>query len=340
MKGTMKDKKQIQENTKASKGAAKDYIKIKTGKNFIRFMDGEWVSEFTHGLRGNKFYREVVCLGGIKGAGYAPDVCPICAQAKKYWDLRKKLKDTPGFDKNKKLKAEAEFALKQGKIFQTKHVTKMAAVYGGPVKEKTKKGIRIVPDFEKEIKILSLSSTQWEKLTDGIFKKYPDIMKSEDDLLNRNFLFSKETADGGEVQQNTPIQIKPMEKRTDPPKVENEIPNIESSFKYLDESATKKILKEFLANIGEDGDDEDDEEAETSEEEDDDDKDEEADDEDLEELDDDDDDKEEVDDDDDDDADDDDDDDDDDKKEKSSKKKEKEKSSKKSKKSKDDEDDF
>lgn len=274
MKGSLRNKDDVKQLNDAAAGGEKEYIKLKA-RSFIRFVSDDIVSEYIHplGNREKKFYREHVCLGGIKGNGYAPDVCPTCAKAKKFWDKRRALMSSKGFEKDKQMQAEAELIKKHGKLFQTKLVTKMAAVFGEAEREKTKKGkFKYVPVFEDKAKVISLSSSQWEKLS-AMKKNFPDIIKTDDDYLNRNFLFVKETADGSEVLQTTPFTIRPEKMKSDPPEITNDIPVLDTCFKYLDEAGAKKVLNEFLENIGEETDSDDDEEASTSEEEDDDDED-------------------------------------------------------------------
>ena len=349
MKGSTSKDEDVKTVSAAGEGGGKDYIKIKNGKNFIRFMSDDFVSEYVHGLRGNKFYKEIVCLGGIKGGGYAPDACPICAEAKKHWDNKKKIKENPKFDKSKALQGEAELENKKGNMLRAGLSTKMAAVYGEVIREKSKGEITLIPEFEKEAKILNISTAQWKQLVKH--KKY---------ILTKNFLFVKENPDG-ETIQTTPVKIKVSKETSKAPKIDNELPDLDSAFHYGDDKEAKKILKDYLNNTGDDSEDEDDEDVDMEEEDDDDIDDEDADDEDADDKDDDDDKKkktkkdeeddededdddiedEEDDEDEDEDEDDDDDeeeDEDDDKKKKGKKVKE-EKKGKKTKKSKDDEDD-
>lgn len=240
----------------------KNFIKIGNGKNFIRLWSEDFVSEHVHVLEIGKRFVNVVCLGGEKSKGYAPDDCPICAKAKTHWDRRKEIQEDPDFKRSKKLKVEAEYEGKLGKALQTKQKTVVLAIYGKAIIERVDGKKVAVPEFEKEVKYLNITPPQWKKLTKKIFEDY-DFMKSKDDLFNRNLCFLKEEKEGkkGTISE---VQIIPSRKESPRPKAKNkeELPSLDDVFVYLDEEEAKKVLKEFLEASGDV--DEDEEESDSS----------------------------------------------------------------------------
>jgi hypothetical protein len=263
MQGNLDNQKDIDNVSNANSKGNKDYIKFKKGKNFIRLLSKDFVGEFEHNFRIGKRFVSFVCLGGLDKKGYDPDNCPACKIAKEhFWDKRAKLQDNSKFDKSKKLQAEANQLTKEGKELITRQTTKMAAVYGEAVKVKDKASGKIMyePEWEEEAKIIAISPTQWDKLTKNIFENY-SFMESSEDLINRNLIFSKGTGKKGEeVKQNTPIEIKPEKKKSDPPEITNELPDLSKAFNYLTKKEIEKIMREFLSQGIEYEEDEDEEE--------------------------------------------------------------------------------
>jgi hypothetical protein len=242
---SLSNQKDVQQTSKAGDKNQKNYIKIKKGKNFIRLLSLDYESQFTHALWVGKKFTEVVCLGGEKNGGYAPDQCPICKEAKEnYWDKIKTLKDNPKFDKSKEMQAKAEKLKADGKKLQAKQSAKFIAVYGEAVREKVDGKIEYTPEWEKEAKILTLSKTQFNKLGIDIYSKY-DFIKSSENLIDRNLIFSKEAPKGEEVKDNTPIEIIPCKSKSKAPTVENELPDLKTAYHEVSEEEMEKILKEY-----------------------------------------------------------------------------------------------
>jgi len=255
MKGNLESKDDVKKVSSAINGSGSSYIKIDKGKNFIRLLSKEYVCEFVHTLdTGNNQYSFIPCLGKIQGKGYSPDVCPICGKAKEHWNRIKEIKANPGYDKSDKLKVQSELELKKGKGLQTNLRTVMIAVKGKAIRERTKDGIKTIPDFDGEAKYLSITTSQWTKITETIFEEY-DFMKTPEDLLNRNLLFEKEEKKGRKSGKYTEVEIKPSKTKSKVPKITNDIPILDDVFTYKTEEEAKEILNNYLKAHGEEVDD-------------------------------------------------------------------------------------
>jgi hypothetical protein len=258
MKGSFKNKKDVD---KLKEKGKTNILKIKREKPFIRILGPEFVSEQTHIFQvGPKQYRSSVCLGGIEGGGYAPDDCPVCAEAQIHWEAKKKLKDGK---KSTKKDAQAKIEHEYGKDMQARKQTAMIAIQGESVKAKNKKGKTItVPEWSKEPGILPLSEAQDRKLREDIWEDENfDYMENKyDDLFNRTLKFNKvkkKNSDSGE------IMIVPAKKPSKAPEVEGDFPDLEKFFSYKTKAEMLKDIKEWKKYKGLIEDDDDDEEVES-----------------------------------------------------------------------------
>lgn len=241
MKGNLKNKNDVKAVDDASKGSSGKYIKIDKGKNFIRFLSTEFTMEFVHTLQNQNDIKQIVCLGGEKRGGYAPDICPICEQAKKHWDKIKKIKLEGNFGKSQKLQFEAEFEKKKGMELRAQRKVVMVAMKGSLDEDNSKK-----VNFDGEPRLLNITPAQWEKITKTIFEEY-SFMKSSEDLTNRNMCFLKEDKTGKKSGKYTEVKIIPSKNVSPKPKIKGEIPNLDTDvFVYKKYDEVKNQLNEFL----------------------------------------------------------------------------------------------
>jgi len=254
MKGNLDNQKDVDKIKNSGKSGGM-WVRINKGeKKFVRLISKDVVSEWVHVLElGKNNYVSIPCLGGIEKGGYAPNICPICEETKKHWDKIKELKANPKFSSSKKLQVEANFEKDRGKEFQPKKSTVMIAVEGeASIKKVGGKKVTEIK-FESDGKYISFTEPQFDKLTLKIFEDYP-FMKSTDDLINRNLLFSKVEKDGKKTGKYTEVDIKPSKTKTKAPKVSS-IPDLDDVFDYKKEDEIKKILNSYLRLTGDDSDD-------------------------------------------------------------------------------------
>ena len=245
MKGSISNKEDIKKATETKGGNA--FIKTDK-KTFIRILSKDFVTEFSHIFKIKGQYKSMVCLGGVAKGGYAPDICPACAEGKKHWDRIKELKQNPNFETSNKLKAEADFEKKKGKLFQPAQKIVIVAVKGEAVKVKEKGTIKEIPEWEKEAKFLSLTNPQWKKITETVFKDYP-FMKTTDDILNRNFMFLKEEKQG-KNSAFSEVKIVPSSTTSKAPKIEGDLPDLDKVFVETKEADAQKIVRDFVRADG------------------------------------------------------------------------------------------
>jgi len=218
----------------AIEGNSKKIIKI-GDKAYIRLMSIEYHAEFVHFI--NK--KPYVCLGDYsKDKGYAPKKCPACAKIEKKWEQHNKAKKEKKEEFRKKI-------LKEINDIQSQHQTFMSAVKGNITTEENEDGeLKSKVDWEKEGKGLPVSPAQWKKLTSSIFEDY-EYMKSTKDLINRNLLFMKKSKTNKDTNNKySEIEIKPSKKKSDPPEIENELPDLEEFFNHVSREEMEDLLNE------------------------------------------------------------------------------------------------
>jgi len=213
---------------------SKKIIKIEN-KAYIRIMSIEYNTEFVHFIDKKPY----VCLGDFsKDEGYAPKKCPACASVEKKWNQYNEAKKEKKENLMKKILDEIN-------DIQTQHQTAMGAVKGNITTEENEDGeleSRIV--WEKEAKCLLLSSAQWRKLTSSIFEDY-EYMKSSKDIINRSLLFVKKSKTNKKTNNKySEIEIKPSKKKSDPPEIENELPDLEEFFNHVSREEMEDLLNE------------------------------------------------------------------------------------------------
>lgn len=235
-KRSLDNEKDIQAVNDALEGGSKNRIKLDK-KTYIRLMSKDFAAEFAHYVD----KKALVCLGDYENdKGYAPKKCPACAEVEKLWEKYNKAKT----------KSDKSVVLKKINNIQSTNQTFMAAVKGVVKTEEDDDGdLKSYIEWEKEAKILSVSKAQWNKLTSDIFSDY-DFMKTPDDLVNRNLIFTKESHKAKKQGDDdyTEVKIKPAKKKSKPPKIENDLPDLEELFVHI----SKKEMFEMLKDNSED----------------------------------------------------------------------------------------
>jgi len=94
VKGSLDNEDDVKKSQEEG-GGGRSFIKVEK-KTFIRLYSKDFNAEYSHILKLESGWTNIVCLGGTEGKGYAPEKCPICARAKKHWDNIKKLKKKKG----------------------------------------------------------------------------------------------------------------------------------------------------------------------------------------------------------------------------------------------------
>ncbi len=218
----------------ALEGNSKGRIKLDK-KTYIRLLSKDYVAEFVHYI--NK--KPVVCLGNYdKDKGYNPKKCPTCKKVEKLWDKYNKVK----------IKSGKKEILDEINNIRSIHQTFMDAIKGIIKTEEDDDGnLKSYVEWEKEAKVLSISKSQWSKLTLGVFEDY-DYMKSPNDLVNRNFVFKKEDKKGKDGNDFTEVQIVPSKKKSKASEIENDLPDLESQFVYVSKEEMIELLKEELSD--------------------------------------------------------------------------------------------
>jgi len=215
------------------------FIKLEEGHNFIVLLDEDFKHNFVHWVHvGDKVYRRI-CRGEIKGGGWAPDICEICALAAEQYELKKEAKAEGD-------KALAEEYNKRGNSLRAGYASAFLAVKLKTIVERKKdkrtgKPVKkYVPDYDDiEVGKLQLTHAQTKKVLalvniDEETGELPyDFITTGDDLVNRplDFIKKKEAKRLYAEVQN----IRPAEGLVEFEIEETEIPDITGEFDFIDD---------------------------------------------------------------------------------------------------------
>jgi len=236
-------------------GGDSEFYKMIVGKNYVGFYPdknghAQVAGAYVHYI-GREAFR---CVGSDKDKSYDPDHCPLCAEAARFYELKKKAKT----------KVEKDGLNDKGWEISSKLQMYILIIPGEGMREKVTdpktgevKKITTI-DFENpQVKILRLSEAQWwkvggfkgndhKKAVKGLKESFPDIFKTKEDFCNRAIVFIKPQDKFGEVE------VIPGRAKVVFPKVEGEIPNIKEAEPDCDVEAMKNALADGDEGGGED----------------------------------------------------------------------------------------
>ncbi len=223
----------------AGRGGGGTYIKLEEGHNFVVLLDEDFKHSFVHWVHvGDKTYRRV-CKAELDGKGWAPDECEICALAAQQYELMKEAKAEGD-------KALAEEYKTRGNRLRANYSSVFRAVKMKSVMErkKNKQGKvvkRFIPDFDEEPVVgkLQLTLPQTNRLfsllkDDEETGELPyDFISVGGDLENRVLDFLKQRE--GDKKYAELKKIIPSKDSLELDIGEDELPDIESEFIFIDD---------------------------------------------------------------------------------------------------------
>jgi len=213
-----------------------DFIKIEVGKNYLYLLSKNYKAAFTHWIpAGGKSGKAFVCLGGLDRKGYAPDVCPACEQAQKFYAMKKKAVK----------QKDKDFYNKCGNTFHARLVVFMVAVKGFAVREKVNGETITTFGCEDDAapQFLRLTEKQWaqivgrkadatsnKKEVQGLMEKYPFLLGKDgkpdwNNLTNRPMVFEKDAGDFGETTITPSKRTAPKPEFAEMPTLDDAIPS-------------------------------------------------------------------------------------------------------------------
>lgn len=188
-------------------------LKIPEGKTPVYFLTSGYEDGFTHWIDLPEGRMRVVCAGGPKGRGYAPDDCKICAYCSAMYAKAKKIASDGDVDKAEKIK-------KLGNGAHARYEAQFIVAKGEMVKVKVDGEKKEVADFDDaEVGILQFTENQYKSFI-GLVDKEGSV-KTTADLFNRAILLDKAKREHkGKKAQFPTIEFKASRTQSDPPAVE------------------------------------------------------------------------------------------------------------------------
>jgi hypothetical protein len=206
-------KEDVSKSRKAADGggSSDDYIKLeKSGITYVTLLKSDYTEAYEHWVPNadpKKPKTHTNCGGGVDGNGWAPDHCPICAEAAAKFEAKKAAKD----ENDEKLAAQLNG---EGLDLRANYRAFFHAAKGSAIVER-KNGKKIetfdFEDFDGKPRILALSAAQF-KLLIKLVEGGEHGIESGDDLVGKVLAFTKkdkQSRDGkktyGEVVSIEPV---------------------------------------------------------------------------------------------------------------------------------------